>query len=129
MPKKQRLKFPEAVVAISFESQRENELQEARAIQLAMLASEPLHRGRRFSSVSERRIGWRDDRARRVSGTRASGGNPDVLPGEPPRAIPEVALFRSGEIFEKAGAAGRPDCGGFALLAKFAAGNVRPNMN
>ena len=43
MPKKQRLKFPEAVVAISAESQRENELQEAPAIQLAMLASEPMH--------------------------------------------------------------------------------------
>ena len=56
----------------------------------------------------------------------------EILTGcreKPPRAILEVALFRSGEIFEKAGAAGRPDGGGFALLAKFAAGNVRPNMN
>ena len=174
MPKKQRLKYPEAVVAISAENQRENELQEARAIRLAMLASEPMHTTeisvesefQPFSEVGGDFLDYISVVRRNggiVSGRYNGRGLPsalfaalaggttgleagdsvvflsdglvgamteqgellglervaEILTGcreKPPRAILEAALFRKGEIFEKAGAAGRPGGGGLRYL-------------
>lgn len=98
MPKKQRLKFPEAVVAISVERERENELQEARAIQLAMLASEPLHTaGDSVVFLSDGLVGAMTEQGELLGLERIA----EILTGcreKPPRAILE-ALFSEVERF------------------------------